>query len=92
MAKTRLRRGEVRGVLNALAGAALARPLDATQEVWELSRRLRRWRRLPLPRSAVDRPDTAQRLLRCADAPRADAARRGQPHLAEFLRGTYSHL
>jgi hypothetical protein len=36
-AETRLRRGEVRGVLNALSAAALARPLDAAQGVWELS-------------------------------------------------------
>ncbi|MBV8400330.1 MAG: ATP-binding protein, partial [Acetobacteraceae bacterium] len=37
VAETRLRRGEVRGVLNALSAAALARPLDAEQGVWELS-------------------------------------------------------
>jgi hypothetical protein len=34
---TRLRRGEVRAVLNGLGSAALARPLDAAQGVWELS-------------------------------------------------------
>lgn len=33
----RLRRSEVRAVLNGLAHAALARPLDAAQGVWELS-------------------------------------------------------
>jgi hypothetical protein len=35
--QTRLRPGEVRAVMNGLAAAALARPLDATQGVWELS-------------------------------------------------------
>jgi hypothetical protein len=34
---TNLRRGEVRAVLNGLAAAALARPLDAAQGIWELS-------------------------------------------------------
>jgi hypothetical protein len=33
----KLRTAEVRAVLHALAGAALARPLEATQGVWELS-------------------------------------------------------
>jgi hypothetical protein len=33
----KLRTAEVRAVLHALAGAALARPLEATQDVWELS-------------------------------------------------------
>ena len=37
VATTRLRRGEVRGVLNALTNAGLARPLDRAQGVWELS-------------------------------------------------------
>jgi hypothetical protein len=37
VALTRLRRGEVRAVLNGLADAALARPLDPAQAVWELS-------------------------------------------------------
>ena len=36
-AQAGLRRGEVRGVLNALSMAALARPLDDEQGVWELS-------------------------------------------------------
>jgi hypothetical protein len=35
--QTRLRPGEVRAVMNGLWAAALARPLDATQGVWELS-------------------------------------------------------
>jgi hypothetical protein len=34
---TGMRRGEVRAVLNGLGSAALARPLDAAQGVWELS-------------------------------------------------------
>lgn len=34
---TRLRHGEVRAVLNGLGDAGLARPLDAAQEIWELS-------------------------------------------------------
>lgn len=37
VALTRLRRGEVRAVLNGLGNAALARPLDPAQGVWELS-------------------------------------------------------
>jgi hypothetical protein len=37
VALTRLRLGEVRAVLNGLANAALARPLDPAQAVWELS-------------------------------------------------------
>ena len=37
VAATRLKRGEVRGVLNALTNAGLARPLDRAQGVWELS-------------------------------------------------------
>jgi len=58
IARTGLRRGEVRAVLNSLAAAALARPLDAAQGIWELShdfiaravsrvlsRRPRTWRR-----------------------------------------------
>lgn len=36
-AETQLRSGEVRAVLNALAAAALARPLDTRHGVWELS-------------------------------------------------------
>jgi hypothetical protein len=36
-ASTGLRRGEVRAVLNGLGDAALARPLDAVEGVWELS-------------------------------------------------------
>jgi hypothetical protein len=36
-ASTGLRRGEVRAVLNGLADAALARPLDPDEGVWELS-------------------------------------------------------
>ena len=36
----KLRTAEVRAVLHALAGAALARPLEATQDVWEFSARL----------------------------------------------------
>jgi hypothetical protein len=36
-ADAKLRPGEVRAVLHALAGAALARPLEATQDAWELS-------------------------------------------------------
>jgi hypothetical protein len=36
-ASTGLRRGEVRAVLNGLGDAALARPLDSVQGVWELS-------------------------------------------------------
>jgi hypothetical protein len=35
--QTRLRLGEVRAVMNGLSAAALARPLDAAQGVWELS-------------------------------------------------------
>jgi Leucine-rich repeat (LRR) protein len=35
--QTGLRAGEVRAVMNGLWGAALARPLDAAQGVWELS-------------------------------------------------------
>ncbi len=35
--ETRLRPGEVRAVMNGLSAAALARPLDAAQGVWELS-------------------------------------------------------
>jgi hypothetical protein len=35
--ETRLRPGEVRAVMNGLSAAALARPLDSTQGVWELS-------------------------------------------------------
>ena len=35
--QTRLRPGEVRAVMNGLWAAALARPLDAAQGVWELS-------------------------------------------------------
>ena len=35
--QTHLRRGEVRAVLNGLGIAALARPLDPTQGIWELS-------------------------------------------------------
>jgi len=35
--QTRLSTGEVRAVMNGLLGAALARPLDAAQGVWELS-------------------------------------------------------
>jgi Leucine-rich repeat (LRR) protein len=35
--QTRLRPGEVRAVMNGLSAAALARPLDAAQGVWELS-------------------------------------------------------
>jgi Leucine-rich repeat (LRR) protein len=51
--QTRLRPGEVRAVMNGLSAAALARPLDAAQGVWELShdfvargvaRYLGRWR------------------------------------------------
>jgi len=37
MAAAGLRRGEIRGVLNCLADAALARPLDPAHGVWELS-------------------------------------------------------
>jgi hypothetical protein len=37
MSVTSLRRGEVRAVLNTLGEAALARPLDAINGVWELS-------------------------------------------------------
>jgi hypothetical protein len=37
VARSKLRRGEVRGVLNALSNAALARPLDPAHGVWELS-------------------------------------------------------
>jgi hypothetical protein len=36
-ASTNLRRGEVRAVLNGLGDAALARPLDSVEGVWELS-------------------------------------------------------
>jgi hypothetical protein len=36
-AEAKLRTSEVRAVLHALAGAALARPLEATQGFWELS-------------------------------------------------------
>jgi Leucine Rich repeats (2 copies) len=35
--ETRLRPGEVRAVMNGLSAAALARPLDSAQGVWELS-------------------------------------------------------
>ena len=35
--QTRLRPGEVRAVMNGLSAAALARPLDSAQGVWELS-------------------------------------------------------
>ncbi|HXA23526.1 MAG TPA: leucine-rich repeat domain-containing protein, partial [Acetobacteraceae bacterium] len=34
---TKLRRGEVRAVMNGLAAAGLARPLDGDQAIWELS-------------------------------------------------------
>ena len=37
IAVTKLRRGEVRAVLNSLSAAALARPLDLTQGIWELT-------------------------------------------------------
>jgi hypothetical protein len=58
----KLRIGEVRAVLLALAEAALARPLEPTQDVWELShdfvaravsRYLGRWRGAPLRRAGA---------------------------------------
>jgi hypothetical protein len=62
MAATSLRHGEVRAALNSLGNAALARPLDPAQGVWELShdfiaravaRHLGRQRRHLLRRVAV---------------------------------------
>jgi hypothetical protein len=95
--QTGLRRGEVRAVMNGLWSAALARPLDAAQGVWELShdfvaraitRHLGR-RRLDL--AAIGRASAAPALFVVmaaiaagAIAWNADAADRARARLAEL--------
>jgi NACHT domain len=67
-AAAKLRTAEVRAVLHALAGAALARPLEATQDVWGIIARFRRSRREPLSRAAALRPAATCGGLCCTDS------------------------
>jgi hypothetical protein len=68
-ADAKLRTAEARAVLHALAGAALARPLEATQGVWELSHDFVAPACQSLSRTASCRTGKTSGCLCCASPP-----------------------